>query len=151
MNEYIVKLKELGLINYTSCGKKYHSQDKNKRLSECPNIYTICCINDCGDEQELELGISQCKHDLQSKDWIVTKTNYKNNNRQLNGKKGGLIKKLNNGTITEDQKNELEELTQEKEETKTYSDEATLQQVKSYSSLIYNLFSLIAPTLGICF
>jgi predicted transcriptional regulator len=123
MKDYIDKLKELGLIDYTSCGKKYHSQDKNKRLSECPNVYTICNINDCGNEQELELGLNQCKRSLEEKGWIVIKTEYKNNNRKLNGKKGGLVKKLNNGTITDKQRMELEKLIQEKEETKTNSDE----------------------------
>lgn len=116
IKEYIEKLKELGLIDYTNCGKKYHSKDKNKKLSECPNVYTICNINPEGDEQELELGLKQCKDSLEKDGWIVTKINYKNNNRQLNGKKGGLIKKLNNGTITEAQLKELEELTKEKDE-----------------------------------
>lgn len=116
IKEYIEKLKELGLINYTNCGKKYHSKDKNKKLSECPNVYTICNINPEGDEQELELGLKQCKDNLEKDGWIVTKINYKNNNRQLNGKKGGLIKKLNNGTITEEQLKELKELTKEKDE-----------------------------------
>lgn len=118
IREYINKLKELKLIDYANCGKKYHSQDKNKKLSECPNVYTICNLNPEGNEQELEYGLKQCKQSLEDKGWIITKTNYKNNNRQLNGKKGGLIKKLNNGTITEKQLKELEELTKEKEEQK---------------------------------
>jgi predicted transcriptional regulator len=123
---YIDKLKELGLINYTSCGKKYHSQDKYKKLSECPNVYTICNINECGDEQELEYGLKQCKNHLEEKGWIITKTEYKNNNRQINGKIGGLTKKLNKGTITDKQKIELEKLIQEKENQNEYQYEATL-------------------------
>lgn len=112
---YINKLKELGMIDYISCGKKYKLNDKNKKLSECPNIYTICSINDCGNKQELEFGLSQCKYYFEEKGWVIIKTEYKNNNRQINGKKGGLIKKLNNGTITEEQIKELEYLTKEKE------------------------------------
>lgn len=115
IKEYINKLKELGLIDYTNCGKKYHSNDKNKKLSECPNVYAICNLNSEGNEQELELGLKQCKDSLEKDGWIVIKANYKNNNRQLNGRKGGLTKKLNNGTITEEQLKELKELTKEKE------------------------------------
>lgn len=116
IKEYINKLKELGLIDYTNCGKKYHSNDKNKKLSECPNIYTMSNLNLEGNKQELELGLKQCKDSLEKDGWIVIKASYKNNDRQLNGKKGGLTKKLNNGTITEEQLKELETLTKEKEQ-----------------------------------
>ncbi|HBJ1650353.1 TPA: hypothetical protein LA460_000257 [Clostridium botulinum] len=110
INEYILKLKKLKLIDYASCGNKYHSEDKNKRITQCPNIYTICSINDYGNEQELEFGIKQCKYSLEKQGWVIVKTNYKNNNRYLNGKKGGLMKKLNNGTITDEQRKELKML-----------------------------------------
>jgi hypothetical protein len=118
LKSYIDKLKGLNLIDYASCGKKYHSKDKYKKLSECPNIYTITNLNDCGNEQELEFGLSQCKNWLEKDGWVITKTNYKNNNRKINGKIGGLTKKLNKGTITNKQKDELDKLKQEKEEQK---------------------------------
>jgi hypothetical protein len=116
---YIDKLKELNLIDYTSCGKKHHSKDRYKKLSECPNIYTITNLNDCGNEQELEFGLSQCKDWLEKDGWVITKTNYKNNDRKINGKIGGLTKKLNKGTITNKQKGELDKLKKEKEEQKS--------------------------------
>jgi predicted transcriptional regulator len=125
LKTYIDKLKELGLIDYASCGKKYHSKDKYKKLSECPNVYTITNLNECGNEQELELGLKQCKNWLEEENgWIVTKTNYKNNDRKTNGKIGGLTKKLNKGTITDKQKEELDKLKQEYKKENLY--EATL-------------------------
>jgi hypothetical protein len=118
LKKYIDILKELDLIDYTSCGKKYYSKDRFKKLTECPNIYTITNLNNCGNEQELEFGLSQCREWLEKDGWIVTKTHYKNNDRKINGKIGGLTKKLNNGTITYKQKEELDKLKQEKEEQK---------------------------------
>lgn len=117
IKEYIDKLQEMGLIKYENCGKKYHRNDKNKKLNECPNVYTICNLNE-DDEQELEIGLKQCKYDLEEKGYVIIKKEYKNNNRQLNGKIGGLTKKLNNGTITDEQIEELNSLKENEEKIK---------------------------------
>jgi hypothetical protein len=106
---YIDILQDKQLITYKNFGKKYKEYDKQKRLSECPNVYAINCL--CEDiEAELELGIKQCKYILQEQGYIITNVDYKNNDRQLNGRKGYLKKKINNGTITTEEQNEYNEM-----------------------------------------
>ncbi|MBZ9693401.1 hypothetical protein [Clostridium sp. M14] len=109
IKEYIDKLQDLGLIKYRNIGKRYKINDKYKKLTECPNVYALTILQDDIDS-ELDLGIKQCKKKQQEDGYIVVDNNYKNNNRKTNGKKGALIKKQNNGTITESEKVELEEL-----------------------------------------
>ena len=108
IKNYIDILKELNLIAYASLGKKYRPSD-SKYLTECANIYALPIIsNDV--ENELKEGLKQQKNDYEKDGYIITKKEYKNNNRQLNGRKGYLIKRRKNGKITEEETKELEQI-----------------------------------------
>lgn len=109
IKEYIDQLQEMKLITYRSFGKRYKENDKQQKLSECPNVY---CINGLQDdiEAELQLGIKQCKYDQQKQGYVIVDRDYKNNDRKIFGKKGSLTKKLNNGTITEKEQKQYDDI-----------------------------------------
>lgn len=58
----------------------------------------------------LKVAMTVYKEEHPSRIFIGQKDNYKNNNKRLNGYKGSLIKKQNNGIITELEKIELENI-----------------------------------------
>jgi len=62
----------------------------------------------------LELGIKRLKHNLRDKGFVIVDKDYKNNDRKINGRKGYLIKKQNNGTITKEESIELDNIIQDK-------------------------------------
>ncbi|WP_297713210.1 hypothetical protein [Clostridium sp.] len=110
IKKYIDILKEINLIDYDNLGKKY-KEDNPKLLTDCANIYALIKIS--GKEfikDELREGMKQQKFDYEDKGFKITKKDYKNNNRKINGRKGYLIKKQNNNTITEDELMELESI-----------------------------------------
>lgn len=109
IKEYIDELQEMKLITYRNVGKRYKETDKHQKLNEAPNVYAINNLQD-DIEAELELGIKQCKHDQQSKGYVVVDKEYKNNNREIFGKKGSLTKKINNGTITEEEQKQYDDI-----------------------------------------
>lgn len=106
--EYITKLKELNLIDYKNLGKKYKESDPKKRITDCINVYTIMSI--CSGEiaeNELKEGLKQQQEHYIEDGYIIVKTN-NINDKSIYGRKGYLTKKLNNNTITEQEKEELE-------------------------------------------
>ena len=110
IKKYIDILKEINLIDYDNLGKKY-KEDNPKLLTDCANIYALIKIS--GKEfikDELREGMKQQKYDYEDKGFKITKKDYKNNNRKINGRKGYLIKKQNNNTITEGELMELESI-----------------------------------------
>lgn len=109
IKEYIDTLQNMKLITYRSFGKRYKGNDKNQKLTECPNVYAINNLQD-DIEAELELGIKRCKYDQQKQGYVIVDREYKNNNRKINGKKGSLTKKLNNGTITEKEQKQYDNI-----------------------------------------
>jgi hypothetical protein len=113
IKRYIDKLQELNLITYKSIGKKYNSKDVKQVLTECPNIYAINNLQE-DVQEELELGIKRVKHNLRDKGFVIVDKDYKNNDRKINGRKGYLIKKQNNGTITKEESIELDNIIQDK-------------------------------------
>ena len=108
IKEYIETLRELNLIVYKNLGKKYKPENP-KYLTECANIYTFPIISNDVDS-ELKEGLKQQKENYEKNGYIITNKPYKNNNRQINGRKGYLIKKKNNGTITEEEMEELRKI-----------------------------------------
>lgn len=108
IKEYIEILKELNLIVYKNLGRKYKPENP-KYLTECANIYTFPIISNDA-ESELKEGLKQQKENYEKNGYIITNKPYKNNNRQINGRKGYLIKKKNNGTITEEEMEELRKI-----------------------------------------
>lgn len=121
LKKYIDILQDdMKLITYRNFGKKYREGDTSRKLSECPNVYAINNLQTQSVELELELGISQCKHDLMEKGWVITKVDYKNNDRHINGLKGSLIKKQNLNTITEEEINQLNDIIAQEQQ---YKDE----------------------------
>lgn len=107
IKDYIDLLSKLGLIIYSSSGKKYKVDNPNS-LTECANVYALTKIS--GNDfvkDELKEGLKQQKYDYEQKGFKITKKDYKDNNRQINGRKGYLIKKQNNNTLTEEEKEEL--------------------------------------------
>ena len=108
IKEYIEILKELDLIVYKNLGKKYKPENP-KYLTECANIYAFPIISNDVDN-ELKEGLKQQKYDYEKEGYIITNKPYKNNNRQVNGRKGYLVKKKNKGTITEEELDELRKI-----------------------------------------
>lgn len=113
IKRYIDKLQELNLITYKNIGKKYNSKDVKQVLTECPNIYAINNLQE-DVQEELELGIKRLKHNLRDKGFVIVDKDYKNNDRKINGRKGYLIKKQNNGTMTKEESIELDNIIQDK-------------------------------------
>lgn len=109
IKEYIDQLQEMKLIVYRNVGKRYKETDKHQKLTEAPNVYAICNLQD-DIEAELELGIKQCKYDQEKQGYVIVDRDYKNNNRKINGKKGNLTKKINNGTITEEEQKQYDDI-----------------------------------------
>jgi hypothetical protein len=108
INEYIIKLKELNLIDYKNLGKKYSINDPKKKISDCNNVYTIMSV--CSGEiaeNELVQGLKQQQHFYEENDYIIVKTN-NINDKAIYGRKGYLVRKVNNNTITEKEQIELE-------------------------------------------
>lgn len=108
MAEYITKLKELNLIDYKNLGKKYSINDPKKKITDCNNIYTIMSV--CSGEiaeNELIEGLKQQQQFYEDNDFTIVKTNNVND-KAIYGRKGYLVKKVNNNTITEKELKELE-------------------------------------------
>ena len=106
IHKYIDKLQDNKLIIYGNVGKKYKGDIKNIRESK--NVYVVNSI--CKNaEEELSIALKQYKYVLQQDGWNIVK-DYKHNDRVLNGLKGSLIKKLNNGTITEEELKNLNKI-----------------------------------------
>ncbi len=108
--KYIDILVELNLIRYSNAGLWYYPNSKEVK-HESPNIY---CLYE-GDEEyckhNLKEGIKQYKNSDSNKGKIfIASREYKNNNKKLNGEKGSIIKKINNGTATEQDEIRLKEL-----------------------------------------
>lgn len=106
--EYINKLKELNMIDYKNLGKKYHESDPKKKITDCINVYTIMSICD-GEiaENELQEGLKQQRENYINNGYVIIKAN-NINDKSVYGRKGYLTKKLNNNTITDTEKEELE-------------------------------------------
>lgn len=110
IKKYIDILKEINLIDYDNLGKKY-KEDNPKLLTDCANLYALIKVS--GKEfikDELKEGLKQQRHDYEERGFKITKKDYKNNNRKINGRKGYLIKKQNNNTITKEELMELEDI-----------------------------------------
>ena len=112
INKYNEALIELNLIRIDNAGHFYYADDKTKTERESCNIYTM--YNAEFEEtwkQNLKEGIKYYKSLEVNKTKVFTnKTTYKNNNRQLNGEYGSIIKKEKLGTATEkdiSRKNEI--------------------------------------------
>lgn len=108
IKDIIVKLQKVGLITYASAGRKY-LKGKIKTITECENVYVINNLQD-DINIELEIGIKQYCHIMHEQGYVITSRDYSNNNREINGRIGGLTAKLNRGTITDIQLCELKKL-----------------------------------------
>ena len=102
-NDILVKL---NLIRYKNFGAYYYSnENKHKTTRNSPNFYTLFD----GDEEMAKKSIEEefnryCEDPLnRNKNFVKIK----NDNRAIGGKKGSLIRKLNAGTITDEEKLEL--------------------------------------------
>lgn len=108
--KYINILVELNLIRYVNPGLWYYSSSKETKR-ESPNVY---CLYD-GDElycrENLKQGIKQYKNsdENKGKTWTGNRE-YRNNNRQLNGEKGAILKKIKKGTATDKDEIRLKEI-----------------------------------------
>lgn len=109
LKKYIDLLQEINLIKYKNLGLKYHESDKKKRTSDCSNIYALTYVSGLNNlDDELSFGLKQQKEVYKNNGYkIIRNGKYKNNNRQINGRKGYLIKQKNNGKITKEQLKEL--------------------------------------------
>lgn len=105
IHKVIDKLQKYNLIMYDNVGKIYKYDKKN--LKESSNIYVINYICE-NPKEELILSKKQYKYSLRQDGYTIVKNDYKNNNRSINGYKGSLVKKLNNGTITDKEKEILD-------------------------------------------
>lgn len=124
--EYINKLKNIGLIDYTNIGKKYFENDKKKQITECTNIYIIkSVVPKDFIETEFQEAIKQQRQYYESNGYTIIKDD-SISNKVLYGRKGYLTKRLNNNIITNKEKEELELLDTDIEEYKLkYKDKIT--------------------------
>lgn len=124
--EYINKLKEIGLIEYINIGKKYFENDKKKQITECTNIYIIkSIVPEDFIETEFKEAMKQQKQYYENNGYTIIKDD-NISNKALYGRKGYLIKRLNNNIITNKEKEELELLNTDIEEYKLeYKDKIT--------------------------
>lgn len=94
-------LVNLNLIRIGSAGNYYYKDDTMKMLRESCNIYSLYIGNEETTQNNLKEGIKGYKRLDVNKNKVFTGSKqYKNNNRQLNGKLGAIIKKEKNGTAT---------------------------------------------------
>lgn len=126
IKEYIDMLQAMNLITYVSVGKRYKQTDKQQKLTEAPNVYAINILQD-DIQAELELGVKRCKYDQQKQGYVIVDREYKNNNRKIYGKKGSLTKKLNNGSITEEEQKQYDDICKMQNEYKDTYENFTLK------------------------
>lgn len=111
INKLINKLQDLNLIKYDNLGNR----KMGKEITQCNNIYVVTSL--CNkDEIDIELkeGLKQQKHYYEQQGYKIVKNKTDNNIRKINGRIGYLTAKLNNKTITKEEKKELIKLKEEK-------------------------------------
>ena len=117
IKQYNDILISLDLIRIGNLGTYIDKNDKVLVKRESPNFYVFVKEEDIGREKtdtewyvNLKVAMNVFKDMYPNRIFIGEKDNYKNNNKSLNGYKGSLIKKQKNGTITELEKIELENI-----------------------------------------
>lgn len=107
----------LNLIRIGNLGTYIDKNDKVSVKRESPNFYVFVKEEDIGLEDKdtewyanLKVAMTVYKEQHPSRIFKGQKDNYRNNNKIINGYKGSLIKKQKNGTITELEKIELENI-----------------------------------------
>jgi hypothetical protein len=110
IKKYIDKLQDIKLIKYANLGMKSIEVNGKVIIDECINIYAIVNLCNNSVDAELKEGLKQQEYTYKEKGYkiIKVKTNNKNDNKVINGRKGYLIKKQNNNTITNKEIKELE-------------------------------------------
>ncbi|MBC2579966.1 hypothetical protein [Clostridium sp. DJ247] len=104
-------LQELGLVYINNLGTWYWNDDPTKFVHESVNIYSLWQGSEEATKDNLKAGAKQYKALDNNKNKVFTGSRiYKNNNRALNGKKGSIMKKVKNGTATEEELIELEKI-----------------------------------------
>ncbi|WP_373205914.1 hypothetical protein [Clostridium tertium] len=116
IKKYIDILQEINLIKYDNLGYKYRV-DNIQAKTECANVYVLIKVSK--DEEtlnyDLKEGLKAQELYYNDKGFIVTKKGYKDNDKKRNGIFGSLIKKENNNSLTEKEREELCRLRLEKE------------------------------------
>lgn len=117
IEQYNSILVDLDLIRIGNLGTYTDKNDKVLIKRESPNFYVFVKEEDIGREEKetewyanLNVAMNVYKEMYPTRIFIGEKDSYKNNNKSLNGYKGSLIKKKKNGTITELEKIELENI-----------------------------------------
>lgn len=105
VKKYIDILKELKLIDYKNAGRWYYKKDKNKSTKDSANTYVLYDVNS---EDELNEGIRQYKK--QYKDRVFVDGDYKDNDRKINGSKGGLTRLVNGGIAKQEHLDKLDRI-----------------------------------------
>lgn len=110
IKKYIDKLQDLKLIKYANLGMKSIEVNGKVIIDECINIYAIVNLCNGSVDAELKEGLKQQENNYTNKGYkiIKVKTNNKNDNKVINGRKGYLIKKQKNNTITNKELKELD-------------------------------------------
>lgn len=105
-NDILVKL---DLIRIGNAGR-WHYKKSDKMIDyESPNHYTLFNGNEEDAALQLKESIKYYKSlDINSGKVFINSRTYKNNNRHIFGKYGSLVKKANNGTLTEKESLELQ-------------------------------------------
>lgn len=118
IKKYIDTLQSLNLITYRKVGYRYKANDAKKKKTDCPNVYAINCLQEDIDE-ELRVGVKQCKYEQEQNGYVVTQESYKNHDSEKIGLYGSLVKKKNNNKITYEEMKQLKELQKEMQEYKS--------------------------------
>lgn len=101
ITKYNKILVALDLIRIASAGLWYFMDDPNKSLKESCNIYTLF-VSETKAQIDLNKGIRYWTGLDKNTNKIFTGSKeYKNNNRQLNGELGSIVKKIYKGTATD--------------------------------------------------
>ena len=100
-------LVELDLIRYKNFGATYHKDAKYKTTRLVPNFYTL--FEGCEEraKRNLNEGFKLYKYKDENDGKKYTDKPLESDNRVIGGKKGSLVKKEMNGTITDDEMAEL--------------------------------------------
>lgn len=114
-SKYISKLKELKLIDFDNAGVYYHPNNKEIKR-ESANTYCLY-KEDESHKTELKEAIKFFKQQKEKEGYLFIKkdkTQYKNNDRRLNGELGALIRLKNKGSATDKQLKRIEEIKSQK-------------------------------------
>ena len=100
IDKYNKILVALDMIRYKSAGTWYYKTDINKIVRESVNFYTLFTDEE-NTQHHLNEGIKFFKNMERNSDKVFTGSkNYKNNNKELNGELGSIIKKELHGNAT---------------------------------------------------